>query len=283
MAKVLEMLGGIERIIGKDDIVIIKPNGQQIGHNMTNTNTIKEFIDQVLNMPGFGGEIIVAENHHYHPHNRAGWTTSHKNGDYNLNELIAHYAERGIRNVTKYHWQDAGSGHGRMVSGPGEGDGYVWSHEEYSYQGRKTKMTYPIFTSPCSGVTIDFKNGAWENGKYTGQPVKFINISALRHHSNAGVTAAVKNYLGIVDLTCGYRGKEPAGYYNFHYIAVDWPSIEILRKFMKSFITSKFARKQRITRKIADFVGPQNGAMGGAVGYFMKTIRMADLNIIAAE
>ncbi|MCD4811306.1 DUF362 domain-containing protein [bacterium] len=292
MAKVLEMIGGIEKIIGKNDIVVIKPNGQQIMHNMTNTNTIKEFVDQVLSIPGFSGEVIVAENHHYHPDDRAGWTTTHRNGDYNLNELIAYYHDRGIANVTKYHWRDGGivrnstlkdTERGRIVSGPGEGDGYVWTDEEYSYEGRKTKMTYPIFTSAYSGVTIDFKNGAWKNGKYTGQPVKFINMSALRHHSNAGVTAAIKNYLGVVDLTCGYRGKNPAGYYNFHYIAVDWPWIGILRKGMKSFITSKFARKQEITRKIADFVGPQNGALGGAVGHFMKTIRMADLNVVTAE
>lgn len=292
MAKVLEMLGGIEKIVGKNDIVIIKPNGQQISHNMTNTNTIKEFIDQVLNIRDFRGEVIIAENHHYHPDNRAGWTTINRNGDYNLNELVTYYGDKGIANVTKYHWRDADSWNsltlhdtrgGRIVSGPDEGDGYVWTNEEYSYKGRKTKMTYPIFTSNFSGVTIDFRNGAWKNGEYTGQCVKFINISSLRHHSNAGVTAAVKNYLGVVDLTCGYKGKKPSGYYNFHYIAVDWPSIGILRRGLKSFITSGFARKQKITRKTADFVGPQNGAIGGAVGHFMKSIRMADLNIIAAE
>jgi hypothetical protein len=292
MAKILEMLGGIETLIGKDDIVIIKPNGQKIKHNMTNTNTMLEFINQVLSIPGFSGEVIIAENNHCHPANTAGWTTEHKNGDYNLNELITYYSDRGIKNVTKYHWLDAGtvpnsvikdSERGKIVSGPQEGDGYVWSDEEYSYQGCRTKMTYPIFTSSYSGVTIDFKNGAWKNGGYTQQPVKFINMSALRNHSNAGVTATIKNYLGVVDLTCGYHGLEPAGYYNFHYIAVDWPSIGALREAMKSFITGKFAKKRKITRKVAGFVGPQNGAMGGAVGHFIKTIRKADLNIITAE
>jgi len=292
MAKVLEMLGGIETLIGKDDIVIVKPNAQKIRHNMTNTNTMREFIDQVLNIPGFAGEVIIAENNHCHPDNSAGWTTEHKNGDYNLNELIAYYNDRGIKNVTKYHWRDAGtvlnsvirdSERGKIVSGPDEGDGYVWSDEDYYYKGRKTKMTYPIFTSSYSGTTIDFKNGAWKSGKYTQQPVKFINISALRNHSNAGVTATVKNYLGVVDLTCGYHGQEPAGYYNFHYIAVDWPSISVLREAMKSFITSKFAKRQKTIRKVAGFVGPQNGAIGGAVGHFIKTIRKADFNIITAE
>lgn len=292
MAKVLEMLGGIETIINKNDIVIIKPNGQQIRHSMTNTNTIKEFIDQVVNISGFNGEIIIAENHHHYNYNSAGWTTTFRNGDYNLNELIDYYQDKDINNVTKYHWKDAGivpnsrftiTDRGKIVSGPDEGDGYVWTDEEYCYQGEKTKMSYPIFTSTFSGVTIDFKNGAWKDGKYTRQPIKFINISALRNHSNAGVTAIIKNYLGVIDLTCGYHGINPPGYYNFHYIAVDWPAIGILRNGMKSFITSNFSKKQKIIRKIAQFVGPQNGALGGAVGHFMRTIRSADLNIIAAE
>jgi hypothetical protein len=108
-------------------------------------------------------------------------------------------------------------------------------------------------------------------------------MSALRNHSNAGVTAIIKNYLGVVDLTCGYHGLNPPGYYNFHYIAVDWPASGVLRNSMKSFITSNVSEKPKIVRKIAQFVGPQNGALGGAVGHFMKTIREADLNIIAAE
>lgn len=292
MAKILEMLGGIETIIGKDDIVIIKPNAQQISHNMTNTNTIKEFIDRVLNIPGYKGEIIIAENHHLNSDNKGGWTTSKKNGDYNLNELVDCYVERGITNVTKYHWRDVGripnfsirdSKNRKVVSCPEEGDGYVWSDEVYTYKGRKAKMSYPIFTSRYSGVTIDFKNGAWKSGEYTEQPIKFINISALRNHSNSGVTAAIKNYLGVVDLSCGYHGIKPSGYYNFHYIAVNWPLIPFLREGMKSFITSNIAKKQKTIFKIAQFIGPQNGALGGAVGHFMKTIRKADLNIIAAE
>ncbi len=292
MSKILEMLGGIESIIGKHDIVVIKPNGQQIGHSMTNTNTIKGLIDRVLSIRGFKGEVIIAENHHYFPANSAGWTTQKRNGDYNLNELVNHYQERGFRNVIKYHWKDAGavphagrpaSERGRRVSGPEEGDGYVWTEETYSYKDKKTRMTYPIFTSAFSGITIDFKNGAWKHGKYTGQPVKFINMSALRNHSNAGVTATIKNYFGVVDLTCGYKGSTPPGYFNFHYIAVDWPGLGILRNGMKSFITSKFSRKQKWIRKVANYVGPQNGALGGAVGHFINMIRKADLNIIAAE
>jgi hypothetical protein len=61
---------------------------------------------------------------------------------------------------------------GGRVSSPEEGDGYVWSEEEYIYQGRKVKMSYPIFTSTYSGLTIDFKNGVWKDGKYIDRQIK---------------------------------------------------------------------------------------------------------------
>ena len=80
------------------------------------------------------------------------------------------------------------------------------------------------------------------------------------------------DYLGIVDMTCGYHGMNPTGYFNFHYIAVDWPKFALLKGGMKSFITSKFANRKKFLKRIANFVGPQNGALGGAVGHFMKTI-----------
>lgn len=61
--KVMEM-GCIEGFIGKKDIVIVKPNAMWENFRMTNTNAIKVFIDLVLNIPGFEGEIIIGENNH---------------------------------------------------------------------------------------------------------------------------------------------------------------------------------------------------------------------------
>ena len=65
-AKVLEMMGGIERFIGKDDIVILKPNAQWWNQGMTNTNAMKAFIALVLAIPGCKGEIIIADNNQFY-------------------------------------------------------------------------------------------------------------------------------------------------------------------------------------------------------------------------
>jgi len=62
---------------------------------------MKEFIEHVLRIPGFKGEIIIADNHHSEPDNSRAWTTLFKNGDFNYNELVEYFQSKGYRNVTK--------------------------------------------------------------------------------------------------------------------------------------------------------------------------------------
>lgn len=246
---------------------------------MTNTNSMKEFISQILNMPGFKGEIIIADNHQFQQDESRGWTTDTPNGDYNLDSLIAHFNKLGHKNVSKYHWHCAGpnkglvqgDGHGdSVINRPGTKDGYVW-REDMIYKvenGRKTMMTYPVFTSSYSGITIDLKNGAWKNGKYLERNVKLINFPSLNHHSNwAGVTSCIKNYMGIVDMSCGYHGESPEGFYNFHYVG-NYESG--LNRYIEKI------------RRIAG-IGYFEHFHGGPIGYFMKNIRMADFNIVTAN
>lgn len=275
--RALDLMGGIDKLIGQKDIVVIKPNAQWWNQGMTNTNAIKGFIEAILKgVENFSGEVIVAENHHYQDDNSRGWNTDKRNGDYNLNELVEFFQNSGYPNITNYYWHDGADSHatnlgsaklGGLVSGPGDGDGYLWLNDlvYYSPNNNKAMMSYPIFTSSYSGITIDLKNGAWKNGEYIDDPVKLINFSSLCHHEQTGVTATIKNYLGITDMTCGYRGVEPEGFLNFHYIGVrdiHW----------------------RI-RKILDKVGFSDPYeyIGGAVGFFMNNVFKADMNIIAAE
>ena len=284
VSKVIEMMGGIEKIIGIHDIIILKPNAQWWNQGRTNLAAMKGFIDLVLSIPGFKGEIIIAENHHFmdeslpkgEEDNVRGWThLSEINGDidgsnHSINTLIDLYHKQGNNNVTKSHWRDGGAkrdiwGNGQnggIVKSPAEGDGYVWSDIDYTFTGFlglkkwKVKMTYPIFTSKYSGVTIDLKSGAFlRDGKGSGKylperPVKLINFAALNTHGeDTGTTSAIKNYMGITDLSCGEWGLKPEGYFNVHQCGEEhYPY-----------------------------------AKGGALGHFMKTIRKADLNIVTAE
>ena len=123
---------------------------------------------------------------------------------------------------------------------------------------RAVVMNYPIIKTD-KGTVIDFKNGIWEKGAYTSRPLRFINFSALNHHSTyCGATSAIKNYLGVTDLSGGpdpgNGGRLTGEYYNFH-----------------SFPFNKWAP------------GPVPGMIGAQIGVFMKTVRKADLNITTAE
>jgi len=282
--KVLEMMGGIQRFIGKEDIVIIKPNAQWWNQGRTNIWAMKGFIDLVLAIPGFTGEVIIAENHHFMDtslpkggeDNIRGWEKlSEINGDiegvnHSINTLVELYRSNGFRNVSRSFWRDGGPKHnvwgngqnGGIVTSPLEGDGYVWSNIDYTFKrllGLKkwlVKMTYPIFTSEFSGITIDLKHGAYQRdgkggGRYLPEkPVKLINFAVLNDHGeDTGITSSIKNYMGITDLSCGYWGKKPEGYFNVH---------ECGEKYFPH-------------------------AKAGPLGHFMRTIRRADLNIVTAE
>ena len=100
VAKVFEMgYGGIEKFIGKDDIVLLRPNLQWRRNGYVNTDVGKAMIDLILNRPGgFMGEIIVIEDQHRsdpHTNDNSGWITSDKasNGPYNWFELIQYYVD----------------------------------------------------------------------------------------------------------------------------------------------------------------------------------------------
>ena len=58
--KVIELShGGIKGLIGFDDVVIIKVNGQQWNQGGNNLAALRRFIELILNRPGgFKGEII---------------------------------------------------------------------------------------------------------------------------------------------------------------------------------------------------------------------------------
>lgn len=278
LRKVIEIQGGIEKIIGFNDVVVIKPNVQWWSQGAPNLSALKSFVEMIMERQGgFKGEVVIAENCH---RGKTPWTSMNsgwahpfeRNSDIpgvnNMNDLSNLLKKRFGRRFTTCHLVDVRAG-SRRVYGPADGDGYVYcdgtggipliacdngSRKNY----RAAIMTYPIFTTD-NGTKIDFKNGIWEKGAYTSRPIRFINFAALNHHSAyCGATSAVKNYMGIVDLSGGpdphNDGLLTGKYYNFH-----------------SFPFDKWSP------------GPEAGMLGREVGVFLKTIRKADLNITTAE
>lgn len=283
--------GGVEGLVGPEDIVVLKVNAQWYAQGMTNTDVLAEVIRAILERPGgFQGEILLADNHHDKEFEVRGWTTHRPNGRWNYNDLVKAFQEAGHANVAKVHWRDAGpnpepwqfpGGGGRLVTSPHEGDGYRWWLDEChtTPEGNRCAMTWPVFTSPVSGAVIDLKEGVFEKGQASGRPLRLINMSSINHHSRyAGVTASIKNLMGVVDMTCGFHGPEPAGYFNTHYIGM-----------RPSHATWRWAHRQGgPIRRMVHKMLPEEKAIdfhhtGGALGHWMRTVRRPDLHIVTAE
>src|SRR4030042_3527066 len=277
--KVIEVMGGISKIIGSDDIVVIKPNVQWWNQGAPNLSALKTFVDLIMERPGgFHGEVVIAENCH---RGKTPWTSAssgwahpfERNSDIqgirNMNDLCGLLKKRYSQMFSTVHWVDVGAGNRRVFS-PSDGDGYVYcdgtgraplikcSNGVNGSGHRETIMTYPVFTTD-KGTRIDLRNGIWKKGVYTEQPLRFINFSALNHHSSySGASSAVKNCLGISDLSGGpdphNGGRLTENYYNFH-----------------SFPFDKWAH------------GPEHGMLGKEIGVFMNTVRKPDLNLTTAE
>jgi hypothetical protein len=277
LLRVIDLMGGIEKVIGFADVVVVKPNVQWWNQGASNLAALSALVDLIMKRPGgFKGEVILAENCHRgsSPWRSEGWARSFdRNGDLlgisTMSGLASALKNRYGSRFSLRHWIDVGAG-GKRVSGPWDGEGYVFCDGsrgaplitcENGVEGpnrRVTIMTYPISRSD-TGKMIDFKNGIWERGSYTGQPLRVVMFSALNYHSTyCGLTSTIKNYLGVTDLTGGpdpnAGGCLTGNYYNFH-----------------SFPFDKWAP------------GPKRGMLGKEVGIFMNTIRRADLNITTAE
>jgi hypothetical protein len=277
MRQAVALAGGIESVVGKDDIIIIKPNVQWWNQGAPNMGALYAFIKMIIDRSGgFSGEVVVAENCHRgsQPWTSAGWShTFERNrsisGVKNYNDLTKRLKKDFGDRYSTVHWIDVKYG-ARRVFSPGEDGGYVFCDGSGGVpklvfgnglsgdDWRETVMTYPIFKTD-KGTIIDYRNGIWEKGRYDNVRLKFINFAALNHHSTyCGSTSLIKNYLGVADLSGGSDpfdgGKLTDRYNNFH-----------------SFAFNKWSP------------GPQPGMLGAEVSVFLDTIRKPDLNVVTAE
>ena len=277
LEKVLSLMGGVEALFGAEDIVILKPNLQWYNQGAPNIAALDRLVSLIMDKPGgFRGEVILAENIHRgaKPWEQAGWAVpfarnSDLPGVMNYNGLSAELKRKYGDRFSVCHLIDIASG-GKRVHSPADGPGYVLCDGmggvpllvfDNGLQGknrREVVMSYPILGTD-RGTLVDYRLGVWEKGAYTGQPVKLVNCAALNHHSvYCGVTSAVKNFLGVSDLSGGSDptsgGRLVGESHNFH-----------------SF---PFTGNKK---------GPVPGMLGAEVGHFLKTVRRPFLNITTAE
>lgn len=192
-------MGEIRNIVGCEDIVVIKARVQWWNQGALNLLALNTLINLIMKRAGFRGEVVIAENCHRGPSpwEYGGWSNNFEwNSDLshvsNLNELSRMLKEKYGARFSKCHLIDVDEGNRRNY-GPSDGVGYVYcdgskgvplimcENGATGLNRRATIMTYPIFRTD-KGAVIDFKNGIWKKGAFTGQTFRFINFSALNHH-----------------------------------------------------------------------------------------------------
>lgn len=253
---VLMRLGGIDAIVGKDDVVLLKVSAQWWNQGMTNVAAVRRMIEKVLSRTGFAGEVIVFENVHFRGRDGSSlvraWThPSERNVDVDgwtkMGDLILHFAgkdvpisfvglaDAGESLLKDDDWHDPHHEHG-VYGGDGSGpiapgeerDGYHWDFEQAFELKRslvdsaRCPLTWPVFTSKF-GTVVDLKEGVFrrENGRRATVPRKltWICMTTANEHSATGFTGAVKSTMGVVDMSAGQMGTHPLarGYQAVHY------------------------------------------------------------------
>jgi hypothetical protein len=284
---VLDKLGGVEKLVGADDVVVVKVSAQWWNIGMTNVASVKRVLERLLAREGFRGEIVVIENTHFRLADGSGlsraWTRpSERNVDVpgwnKMGDLIPHFAGKPVSFVGLVDggesalagegWHDPGREHG-VYGGDGRGpiaagedrDGYFWDFERVFRMKRswvdyaQTPLTWPRFTSPGSGLVVDLKDGVLtrKDGRLAKADKKLVfwNLTTANEHSSTGLTCCCKSAMGLVDMSAGRRGTDPRvrDYQSVHYFGEPGASWR----------------------------------MAGPLAYFAREVRTPDLYITCAE
>ncbi len=299
---VLAKLGGMEAVVGVDDVVIIKVSAQWWNQGMTNAAAVKRTIEAVLARPGFAGEVIVFENTHFRMPDGSGlsraWTApSVRNVDVpgwsSLGDLIGFFAaqkakvsfvglvDAGPSALAGDAWHDPTHAHG-VYGGDGRGpiepgsarDGYHWDFARAFRLERSwldevaSPLTWPRFTSPRSGLVVDLRDGVMERTggvlRPTGRTLTWINMTTANEHSATGFTGACKSTMGIVDMSAGELGTHPRarGYRSVHYFGRGAPSA-MWRMAGPLAQLARSVRAPDLILTVAEWVAFTPGGVGG--------------------
>jgi hypothetical protein len=187
-------------LIQNDAVVILKVNCQWDERGGTNTDLVKEIIEGILAHPdGFDGEVVVADN----GQDQFGAHGSGGSLDWELNnaEDKAQSIEDVVnsfngRRVSTYLWDTISTKRVKEHSKGDFEDGYIV--EDTADPTTGIRVSYPKFRTEF-GTYISFKHGVWDpdSMSYDGEKLKILNVPLLKTHRIYGVTACIKNYMGV--------------------------------------------------------------------------------------
>ncbi|TFH01658.1 MAG: DUF362 domain-containing protein [Candidatus Thorarchaeota archaeon] len=181
-------------LIGSEDVIIIKMNGQWQGRGGTNTDLIKSVINTIINHPdGFTGEVVIADNGQ-----GLGMMNPYTSNSYYQNQSAYEVAEffASEWNVSSMVWDGLRGSTVDDYNNDDFANGYVrssvWNNDTQLF------VSYPKFQSPATGAYISFKQGIWNNDTgFDSGRLKVINMPVLKTHFRYGVSGCIKHYMGV--------------------------------------------------------------------------------------
>jgi hypothetical protein len=195
--------GGLNGLIDKNDIVLIKINCQWKFRGATNTDVLRGLIYRILNHPdGFSGEVVIFEN---------GQGQGAFHGD-----PIAwgRYPQIGAPTGVHVNAEDDTLTVDRLVGQVFAGAPVTSflldsvrstfiSTDDHTTNGyrRISDVSYPCFTT-SRGTRVELKEGIWTGSGHTSN-IKFINLPVLKTHDGTGITGVLKHMYGVVSMTDG--------------------------------------------------------------------------------
>ena len=183
-------------LVGGNDIVLIKVNGEWRWRGGTNTDVVKGLVKAIVNHPdGFTGEVVIVENGQWDSYmdnrtdNRNPSACNAQDVTQSFNDVATMFA--GKHRVSVYDWTAIQTrAVGEFANGDTR-DGYVYAPE--------MEMGYPKFTT-VYGTRVSLRHGYWDGSRYDNSRVKFLNVPVLKDHGLTGVTCSVKHFMGVQDL-----------------------------------------------------------------------------------
>jgi len=204
---------GPNGLIAAGDVVLIKVNNMWNQRGGTNTDLIKALIQAIVDHPDtFRGEIVIVDNWQWN--GKASFDYAENNAEnhsQSMQDVVNMFANSykvstfPWRTITKVNVTEYSSGDLR--------NGYVVNQTVDSKT--RIKTSYPKFQTRF-GTYVSFKEGIWNssNGNYNKEKLKLINVPVLKSHNEYGVTACVKNYMGVLSDIYGggfSEGHETVG------------------------------------------------------------------------
>lgn len=187
-------------LIAKDDVVLVKVNGQWQYRGVTNSDVVRGLIQCVLDHPdGFTGEVVIVENGQLQGSLNCdkGWP-----GQYDVeNPLHEPRANAEDQSHSFQYLIDTVFAEPRVSGYLLDRIRNTWiSAGEHVQDGYRPLgyVSYPCFTT-ARGTRVELQQGTWDGTAHQAN-VKLLNVPVLKHHGGCGITGALKHVYGLLTM-----------------------------------------------------------------------------------